>query len=163
MTCGISRISKFVLRYFELKPLFARLEPDDGIDHDLRHAQPEAVLGLVVLGVPGTALSPKEAYVAGLAEGVVGAADRACGVGADPVFGLDQEHAVADLVAHQFGDGGRAERTGAVGPSLSLTRELGVGFRTEWSPRCRPGTEASRTGIGRCRPETRRDRPGRCG
>ena len=70
-----------------------------------------------MLGVPAALGFAVEPDVPRLAERVIGPADRAARVGPDPVFGLDQEGPVADLVADQLGQGRRAERDLARRPS----------------------------------------------
>ena len=67
----------------EPEPLLADLELDQRIDGDLRHPQPQAVLGLVVLDVPVSLGAAMHARMPGIAEWVVGTADRAGGVRPD--------------------------------------------------------------------------------
>src|SRR4051794_40067815 len=84
--------------HLEPKPLFTDLELHHRFDRDLRHAQPEAVIGPVVLDIPAP-LGVEEPGVPRLAERVIGAANGAARVGPDPIFGLDEQRAVADLLA----------------------------------------------------------------
>ena len=61
-----------------------------------------------------------EPEVAWLAERVIRPANRACRVGTDPVFGLDEEGPVADIVANQLGQGGRPEWARPVAPASGV-------------------------------------------
>ena len=104
--------------------MLADLELGQRLDGDLRHSHPEPVLGLVVFCLPYAIGLAVDADMARLAEWVGGAADCTSRVRADPVLGLFEQNAVADLVAKHLGQGRWTVGVSGIGPAMSLREAL---------------------------------------